>query len=366
MVTIDLIIEDEVRTLWKNAWTEWQAGQKNSLVKDIFPQYDSFDDFMDDFTSKTRAVIEEVIAKNELNGDFSAEYLISDYNKISSFAANFCLARYSLSESSDSKAVFSINNGVLFRQIFGIFSSPDETYDVIQHEFRHHIDRHFLPYAHENRAGYKSIYRIKKNEKGEHDIASVNLMNYFLKYLFDTRTEGFASFDRTFVEFDKTLTEEDFAASPERVFRQSLARHTDTLTQVLNYCGNQKTMTYNKFSKHLELLDMFPGRKCVGSDLKTEEAFSPYVQGPLLFKIIALAEMKKRAKQNQKIVRLGDLLRKNEIPKNIHKSVSKKVLKLQTLGEFFNLFYDSARELRLRQSELIVPKAYIERYAAGK
>ena len=75
--------------------------------------------------------------------------------------------------------------------------------------------------------------------------------------------------------------------------------------------------------------------------------------------------MKKRA-ETQGDVRLGDLLSENEIPEDIHKSVSKKVLKLKTLGEFFNLFYDSARELQLRQSELIVPKAYIERYAAGK
>ncbi|MBW3005001.1 hypothetical protein KY310_04165, partial [Candidatus Woesearchaeota archaeon] len=65
-------------------------------------------------------------------------------------------------------------------------------------------------------------------------------------------------------------------------------------------------------------------------------------------------------------VRLGDLLRENKIPEDIHKSVSKKVLGLKTLGEFFNLFYDSARELRLKPGELVVPKVYIDRYAAGK
>ena len=357
MAEINITLDENARKSMEHWYHERRS---NPSAEGNFARFGDFNHLVDDYLTRTRKIVERALENSEFNGQGSLEFRLE--------RDDHALASYRVNESTTNTGKFGLNFHKLFHALFNDNPSHTEPdyIKTVSHELRHHFDRKFSLYM-LGCLDDKLIYNCS-SENPEH-VESVNSENYLLRNLFELRTEGFADFDGNLSRGKADGPQRDKADSFLRevlgvndvqkyradLFLNQLADHTETVVKTFDFLGERPICSYqdyfdaigkSKYGAHLSSLDV-------------PEPFSPYSQGKLLFNVIALAELAKKSGRSD----LRSLFEETEIPKDVCRDVSKRVSELDTLGDFYDLFYESAERLGLDDSHIIVPKEYVERYA---
>lgn len=346
MVNIEINLEDSARDNIKYWWDEDHKVKKKDRIRSYFNGLYDFDEFIDDYLARTRESVERAVEQSAFNGnDGELEFTVGQYEDY------MTLATYYTHESSNKVGKFWINFHQLMNDFYDkkFWGRKDGCFKTVAHELRHHFDRDFLLYRGKCLNG-----RTLWNAEGE-KYESLNSDVFLLKSLFDLRTEGFADFDGRL--FDEKTPRVHLRNQGERAcfFRWDLFEHTQTIKKVFDF------LERNSPCPSFEYLTNIQSAKysASSSPLGIPKEFSPYVQGRQLMNVIALAEIDKEIEKRRSF---KSLFRKTKVPEHIHRSVLRKVAEIDSLPEFYDLFYDSAERIELGENEIVIPREYSQRY----
>lgn len=379
MVKINVLLEKGPRADLRRRYNRYRERFLRGDTKTgWFPkfryyEFEKFDDLVSDGASILECAAKESVEEVELTELESLEIRLKRCAHIGYTTLGDCRLQPSIQD-----ADISLSSYLVFEQFYRAFS--EERYSnenskmakrrlkkTLNHELRHHLDLVFRVYC---RSLFDTINKIFPDTW--HDDRrlpwqrTADVKNYWFKYVITNRVEGFAEFwgELNYIPDMQDMENVLKALKGNSQLRangflKNLQKETETVKKVIDYFEGKHTVSREDIIDNVEA-----GHYGFATEnpLKLPVIFSPYTQGDYMFQIIALAELQRRSESDGTFKGFESLFRRDFVPIEVQREVSKQILQQKRLFEFYELFYRSVNMLRLAEKYTIIPRDSVEKF----